>query len=488
MAVIITKTELTPIKSIKTYDKNPRIGNIEAIAESLEKSGQFKPIVVNSRNNQILAGNHTYLAARKLGWTEIYTSFVDVDDETAKRIVLADNRTSDMGEYDDKVLAELLASLPDISGTGYSAVEIDDLINSIASAASSVDKSIEDMTSLMPTDITLDKRDKRQDFLDNESDESRDAAAQRGAARISLDADKEIEELEDVQTELQAILEMRVDSVYDSINQWGVPSLREDMLAEDIPSPIKTWGGLDATPDDGSTWFLYNYGLGGVRGLPFDRTVLSFFTHDDKFENWWALPAYYTAKIVSSGCRNVIVPDFSFYYTTPRIVHLYNVYRAQWLGRFFQEAGMMVYPRLQFDYMDPNTLEIALLGIPKGVPVLATSQQNIENEKENGPRITAILNEALAELQPKKVLYYSGPPGKRAMEATNYGGEVVYVENYAAVRRGSVFDKKDGMGQLTAAQKKRIAIKAQEKEAARLGIDIEELRAKSKKKYDEDDM
>lgn len=481
MPVIVNRTESVPIKKIKTYDKNPRIGNIDVIAESLAANGQYKPIIVNERTGMVLAGNHTFLAARKLGWKDIYASFVDVDDATAKRIVLADNKTADMGTYDDSVLAELLASLPDISGTGFSAVEVDDLIKSINESIGDVSQDIDDITSLMPTDIATPRADQRQTYLDNEDEESREAASQRGAARVSLDADTDIEDIEDVQTELQAILEMRLDSVYDSNNEWGVPLLREDMLADNIPEPLMTWGGHDATPDDGKHWYLYNYGLGGVKGLPFDRSIISFFTHDEKFENWWALPAYYTAKIISSGCRSAIVPDFSFYYTTPRIVHLYNVYRAQWLGRFFQEAGMKVYPRLQFDYMDPKTLEIALLGIPKGIPVLATSQQNVENEKQNGPRITSILNEALAEIQPKKVLYYSGPPGKRAMEATNYGGDVVYVENYAAVRRGSVFDKKDGTAQLSAAQKKKIRDKAQAKEAERLGIDLAEYKAQLKK-------
>lgn len=72
------------------------------------------------------------------------------------------------------------------------------------------------------------------------------------------------------------------------------------------------------------------------------------------------------------------------------------------------------------------------------------------------------------------------------MENTNYGGDVVYVENYAAVRRGSVFDKKDGTAQLTASQKKKIREKAQAKEAERLGIDLDEYKARTSKSKEED--
>ena len=36
---------------------------------------------------EVLAGNHTLIAARELGWEEIDVSFVEVDTDRAKRIV-----------------------------------------------------------------------------------------------------------------------------------------------------------------------------------------------------------------------------------------------------------------------------------------------------------------------------------------------------------------------------------------------------------------
>ena len=153
--VIVKSTEEIKISTIRTYDKNPRIGNVDIIAESLSKNGQFKPIVVNKRTMQVLAGNHTYLAARSLGWETIYASYIDVDDDTAKRIVLADNKTSDMGTYDDSILAELLASLPEVTGTGYSVAEVDDLMKSISADAAEASKGLDDLTSLMPSDYNF---------------------------------------------------------------------------------------------------------------------------------------------------------------------------------------------------------------------------------------------------------------------------------------------------------------------------------------------
>lgn len=137
--IAVLRTERVPIDSIAVYDKNPRIGDIDAIAESLSKNRMYKGIVVNERDGKVLAGNHTLLAARRLGWTEILVQYVDVDEEEAKRIVLVDNRTSDAGTYDDGILAELLSSLPSIEGTGYEQIEVDELLSGLDNIQASVD-------------------------------------------------------------------------------------------------------------------------------------------------------------------------------------------------------------------------------------------------------------------------------------------------------------------------------------------------------------
>lgn len=120
-------TEIVDINSLNPYPQNPRRGDVEEIAKSLEKNGQYKPIVVNKNTKEILAGNHTWRAAKSLGWSEIAVTWVDVSEDRAKRIVLADNRTSDMSVYDDSRLLELLNFLPDLEGTGFTEFDIEQL-------------------------------------------------------------------------------------------------------------------------------------------------------------------------------------------------------------------------------------------------------------------------------------------------------------------------------------------------------------------------
>lgn len=86
--------------------------NLKAIASSLEKFGQRKPIVVTP-DSIVVAGNGTLEAAKSLGWTEIAIARTPVGWtwDQIKAFALADNRTAELAEWDDKVLADQLLEL-----------------------------------------------------------------------------------------------------------------------------------------------------------------------------------------------------------------------------------------------------------------------------------------------------------------------------------------------------------------------------------------
>ena len=108
MKVSIAELSLDPTNARKHSDKN-----LSAIAASLNKFGQRKPIVVH--RGVVLAGNGTLEAAKSLGWTEIEVAEVpaDWDDDTAKAYALADNRTAELAEWDEGELAKQLLELQD---------------------------------------------------------------------------------------------------------------------------------------------------------------------------------------------------------------------------------------------------------------------------------------------------------------------------------------------------------------------------------------
>jgi hypothetical protein len=127
-------------EALRGYHRNPRRGRVDVIQDSIEQFGQYRSIVVNlgtktGRRNEVLVGNHTWQAARAAGLKTVEAKVIDVDDDTAARIVLADNRTSDSGGYDNETLLDLLESLDTIDHTGYTGNDLDDLLVSIEPVA-----------------------------------------------------------------------------------------------------------------------------------------------------------------------------------------------------------------------------------------------------------------------------------------------------------------------------------------------------------------
>lgn len=112
-----------PIGSIHPHPGNPRVGNVGVIAGSLRRNGQYKPILVHRPSMNILAGTHTWMAAKQLGWDTITAVFTDVSERQAQTIMLADNRAADSGWTDETLAMDILLTLPDLEGTGYTAAD-----------------------------------------------------------------------------------------------------------------------------------------------------------------------------------------------------------------------------------------------------------------------------------------------------------------------------------------------------------------------------
>lgn len=124
---------LTPLDAIQAHPKNPNNGDTDTIAESLLANGMFRPVVVQRSTGYILAGNHTYYAMLQLGEPDIPAYYLDVTDQQALKIMLADNRTAQLARMDDGQLIALLQDLggddlATLYGTGYTNDDLLDLL------------------------------------------------------------------------------------------------------------------------------------------------------------------------------------------------------------------------------------------------------------------------------------------------------------------------------------------------------------------------
>jgi hypothetical protein len=118
---------VTDPANVRTH--TPR--NIQAIAASLRRFGQQKPIVIDAAN-VVRAGNGTLAAAQLLGWTEINAVRSNLRGSEATAYAIADNRAGDAevgSTFNDSALAALLESLRAedaalAEAAGYSADEL----------------------------------------------------------------------------------------------------------------------------------------------------------------------------------------------------------------------------------------------------------------------------------------------------------------------------------------------------------------------------
>jgi hypothetical protein len=125
-----------PVDAIHEHPDNPRRGDDDAVGASIARNGFFGAILVQRSTGNVIAGNTRFRVMSEEGHDSLPGFWVECDDETATRILLADNRTSDLAFYDDEALFGLLKTLVEsegLDGTGYDRAAYELLLQSVES-------------------------------------------------------------------------------------------------------------------------------------------------------------------------------------------------------------------------------------------------------------------------------------------------------------------------------------------------------------------
>jgi hypothetical protein len=129
---------------LKPHPNNPNTGNVDLIRRSIRTNGFIGVIVAQKSTGFILAGHHRVLALKAEEYEDVpVVQWVDVDDATARRILVVDNRASDMRTgYDDDALQALLVQIAaddeaGLSLVGYSDKELERLTKLVEGDVSS---------------------------------------------------------------------------------------------------------------------------------------------------------------------------------------------------------------------------------------------------------------------------------------------------------------------------------------------------------------
>ena len=107
------KLEYRNVDDLIPYDNNPRKNDeaVDYVANSIKEFGFKMPIVID-KNGIIIVGHTRLKASKKLGLKEVPVIIADdLTDEQVKALRLADNKVSEVAQWDfnmlDKELAEL---------------------------------------------------------------------------------------------------------------------------------------------------------------------------------------------------------------------------------------------------------------------------------------------------------------------------------------------------------------------------------------------
>ena len=130
-ALVVSRVPITALVPDPANARAHPEPNLQAIVASLRRFGQAEPLVVQASTHRVIAGHGRLLAMKALGWAECDVVEIDADDVTATALGIALNRTAELAEWDEPVLARLLEQLraqDAIDGVGYSNTEIDALL------------------------------------------------------------------------------------------------------------------------------------------------------------------------------------------------------------------------------------------------------------------------------------------------------------------------------------------------------------------------
>lgn len=123
-----TEYPFIDINELKPYENNARLHpqeQIDKIVNSIKEFGFITPVIIDE-NNTILVGHGRTMAAKRAGLKQVpYRRITNLTDEQKRAYILADNKLSDIAEWDEELLRMELENITlDMTAFGFDDFEI----------------------------------------------------------------------------------------------------------------------------------------------------------------------------------------------------------------------------------------------------------------------------------------------------------------------------------------------------------------------------
>ncbi|MDX5484865.1 ParB N-terminal domain-containing protein [Bacillus pumilus] len=128
-----------PVHKINPSPYNPRIDlqpgdpEYDSLKNSIKKFGYIDPLVWNERTGHLVGGHQRFKVLMEEHPSEILVSVVSLDEKDEKALNIALNKID--GDWDEYKLTQLITELEesgyDLSSTGFSDSELEDILNDL---------------------------------------------------------------------------------------------------------------------------------------------------------------------------------------------------------------------------------------------------------------------------------------------------------------------------------------------------------------------
>jgi DNA modification methylase len=130
-SLVIEQVAIDLLKPDPANARNISRSELDALTRSIREFGFVQPLLARRLDAVVIGGHQRLLAARRLGLKVVPVIWLDLSQEEARLLGLALNRIS--GDFDEPLLARLLADLKDVPGvdltlSGFGEDEIADLL------------------------------------------------------------------------------------------------------------------------------------------------------------------------------------------------------------------------------------------------------------------------------------------------------------------------------------------------------------------------
>ena len=149
--------------------------------------------------------------------------------------------------------------------------------------------------------------------------------------------------------------------------------------------------------------------------------AIHFFIDDYQFDRIWNNPGRYVEMFKKYDY--ICSPDYSLYLDFPKALQIYNSFKKQYLGAFFQSQGIKVVPTVSWS--DPSSYDWCFDGIEIGSCVACSSVGCLRSKEAKQIFINGFLY-MVDKIDPSQILMV----GKLPEELHHLKGKCVFVKAF----------------------------------------------------------